>query len=269
MTPLIRHSSLQFRFGCPFLSVACRLLVIVFFIPAISAFTACGSKSSKLSAAPILLFNGTGTSPNDVAALEDVLNKNRFGYITVNCSELNSMSQADLQKYRLLIVPGGDFIRMGNGLAKKTAVNIHQAVQHGLNYLGVCAGAFLAGNSSYYNGFNLTSGITFTFFSAEIKGIRKAAVTITSAGSATLDQYWEDGPQLSNWGKIVSKYPDGTPAVTEGKSGHGFVVLTGVHAEAPAGWRSNMAFNSSVEADNDVATKLVRTALTGIPLPHY
>jgi glutamine amidotransferase-like uncharacterized protein len=33
-------------------------------------------------------------------------------------------------------------------------------VQNGLNYLGVCAGAFFAGNSPT-NGLNLTSGVKF------------------------------------------------------------------------------------------------------------
>jgi hypothetical protein len=69
----------------------------------------------------------------------------------------------------------------------------------------------LAGNSGYYNGLNLTSGVRFGFYSAEERGIRKAAVAIAVAGGPTLDQYWEDGPQFTGWGAVVGKYPDGTP----------------------------------------------------------
>src|ERR1700732_5110120 len=57
--------------------------------------------------APILLFNGTGTSPNDVVAIEEILRTNRLNYSTVNSSQLNEMGELQMRGYRLLIVPGG------------------------------------------------------------------------------------------------------------------------------------------------------------------
>jgi glutamine amidotransferase-like uncharacterized protein len=258
----------------PGTSVSNGLLIVVCLIFIAAAFTACNGSGNKGatgagSAAPILLFNGTGISPNDVAATETILDGNHFNYVTVNSSELNGMGQSQLMSYRLLIIPGGNFIDMGNSLTTGTAANIRHAVQHGLNYLGICAGGFLAGNSAYYNGFNLTSGVTFSFYSAENQGIRKAAVAITNPGAPTFDQYWEDGPQLSGWGAVVAKYPDGTPAVTEGKCGSGYVILTGIHAEAPADWRRGMIFNTSAGADNAYAAVLIRAALNRVSLPHY
>ena len=62
-----------------------------------------------------------------------------------------------------------------------------RAVQNGLNYLGVCAGAFFAGNSPT-NGLNLTSGVRFGFYAAEDRGIRKTAVAIARPGAPPLDQ---------------------------------------------------------------------------------
>src|SRR6185436_15328162 len=140
--------------------------------------------------------------------------------------------RARLRTYHLIIVPGGDFTRIGTGLRKDTAARLRDAVQDGVNYLGICAGAFFAGRSPY-NGLNLTSGVQFGFYSAEVRGIRKAAVAISGAGTPTLDQYWEDGPQLSGWGAVVGRYPDGTPAVVQGQSGEGWIILTGIHPEAP------------------------------------
>ena len=128
----------------------------------------------------VLLFNGTGTSSNDVAAIESLLEKSRISYSTANSAQLDGMSAARLRTYRLIIVPGGDLTRIGIGV----------------NYLGICGGAFFAGRSPY-NGLNLTSGVQFGFYSAEARGVRKAAVPISGAGSPTLDQYWEDGPQLT------------------------------------------------------------------------
>jgi glutamine amidotransferase-like uncharacterized protein len=96
----------------------------------------------------------------------------------------------------LLIVPGGSFINIGNGLTPGATANILNAVQDGLNYLGVCAGAFFAGNYPS-NGLNLTADIKFGFYAEENRGIRKAAVPIAVPGTTTLDHYWEDGPQLT------------------------------------------------------------------------
>jgi hypothetical protein len=83
-----------------------------------------------------------------------------------------------------------------------------------LNYFGICAVGFFAGNSGY-NGLNLTSGVRLSFYAAEGQGIRKVAVAIAGAGAPTLDQYREDGPQFTGCGAVVGKDPAGTPAIVE------------------------------------------------------
>ena len=93
--------------------------------------------------ADVLLFNGNGTSPNDVKAVEAILNRQRLHHVTVGSSKLNQMGESQIQQYRLLIVPGGNFIDIGNGLTAGTTASIRNAVQHGLNYFGICAGGFV------------------------------------------------------------------------------------------------------------------------------
>lgn len=178
------------------------------------------------------------------------------------------MSESQIRAHRLLIVPGGNFIDNGNSLTSSTTANIRNAVQNGLNYLGICAGAFFAGNSGY-NGLNLTSGVRFGFYAAEGRGIRKAAVAIAGAGAPALDQYWEDGPQFTGWGAVVGKYPDGTPAIVEGTFGSGWVLLTGIHPEAPAGWRRGMTFMTPVSVDNAYAGMLIHAAMNRVSLSHH
>ncbi len=217
---------------------------------------------------PILLFNGTGASTGDVAALRRLLASEGLNYLAVDSGQLNAMSESQIGGHRLLIVPGGNYVRMGNSLTSSTSANIRAAIQNGLNYLGICAGAFFAGNSPY-NGLNLTSGSRFGFYAAEGRGIRKAAVAITAAGGEALDQYWEDGPELTGWGAVIAKYPDGTPAIVEGTFGNGWVVLTGVHPEAPASWRCGMDFRTPADVDNAYAATLIRAALNREWLPHY
>jgi hypothetical protein len=95
-----------------------------------TALTACGANSDKgrmtthADTAPILLFNGTGTSGGDVAALEKILTGEHLDYSTADSPELNAMSETQIRKYRLLIVPGGNFEHIGNSLASSTAANI-------------------------------------------------------------------------------------------------------------------------------------------------
>jgi len=247
--------------------------LIAFIFLTLAALTSCGSRDRSapilpFSSAPILLFSGAGTSPGDVSAVERVLRNNDLKYSTANSSRMNEMGEPELRQYRLLIVPGGNFIDIGKNLSSGATANIRSAVEKGLNYLGICAGGFFAGVTGY-NSLNLTFGVRFGFYSAENQGIRKAAVPIAAAGGSTLDQYWEDGPQFTGWGTVVAKYPDGTPAAVQGSFGSGWVILSGVHPEAPADWRRGIKFTTSVQADNDYAATLIKAALNGDRLSHY
>jgi glutamine amidotransferase-like uncharacterized protein len=215
---------------------------------------------SEPAQAPILLFTGTGTSPGDVVAVQAILSRAGLTYSTASSRQLNAMSESRLREYRLLIVPGGNFIDIGTHLTSDATANVRAAVRGGLNYLGICAGGFLAGDTGS-NSLNLTSGAKFHFYAEEARGIRKAPVRITDALGRTLDQYWEDGPEFSGWGTVVARYPNGTPAVVEGESGRGWLVLAGVHPEAPQSWRRGMTFATPVDADNAYAATLINAAL--------
>ena len=257
--------------GAATLRVVLTIVCVVLISMAYSVCRPSGYRASTpatAETAAILLFNGAGASPGDVSALEKILSREHLNYLRVNSPRLNGMSESNIRAYRLLIVPGGNFEQLGDSLTSSTAMNIRNAIRNGLSYLGICAGAFFAGNSPY-NGLNLTSGLRFEFYAAEARGIRKAAVAITAVGGQTLDHYWEDGPQLTGWGVVVGKYPDGTAAVVEGTFGSGWVILTGVHPEAPASWRRGMDFRTSVNIDNAYAATLIRAALNRKLLPHY
>lgn len=236
-----------------------------FLIAALFA-AACQSKAPE--PADILLFTGTGTSNGDVTAVETILHDSHLTYSTASSRQLGVLSPSQLRAYRLLIVPGGDFEKIGNGLTSNATRNVREAVRAGLNYLGICAGAFFAGNSPY-NGLDLTNGVRFPFYGAEARGIRKAAVRIAIAPDSTIEQYWEDGPQLTGWGNVVATYDDGTPAVTQGTFGSGAVMLWGTHPEAPESWRMGLHFTTNGDASRSYATSLIHAALNATPLRHY
>ena len=81
--------------------------------------------------------------------------------------------------------------------------------------------------------------------------------------------YWQDGPDLSGWGSVIAKYPNGNSAMTEGYWGKGFVLLCAVHPEAPANWRYGMSFYTPLDVDLAYARTLVSAALNRTMLRHY
>lgn len=256
-----------------------RLILIIASLLAPITFTSCGSSRSAQAlaalppaipaAVPVLLYNGTGATPSDVSALEGVLATLKIKYATADSTQLNAMSEPQLGGYKLIIVPGGNSITIGESLTPQTASFIQTAVEgYGVHYLGICAGAFFGG-SSIYNGVDLTSGVSFDFYVDEFKGIHLEPVELSFPGSAPLDVYWQDGPQLSGWGAAVAKYPDGTPAIVEGQSGNGFVIFTGVHLEAPESWRASLTFTTPLSVDLAYAGTVIQAALNGTQLPHF
>ena len=234
---------------------------------ALLALTTCAPSSPK-DVTAVLLFNGTGTSPNDVRAVEAILKESHLDYSTVNSAQLNGMDESQLLAHRLLIVPGGNYITVGQSLTPGTSMNIRKAVQGGLNYLGICAGGLLAGDGAH-NNLNLTAGVRFDFYAVVNQGIHKTAVVITSAGTPAQELYWEDGPQFTGWGAVVGKYPDGTPAIVEGTCGKGWVILSGVHPEAPESWRHGMTFTTPASTNNAYARTLIEAAFHQTLLPHF
>ncbi len=245
-----------------------RMSVVLLTVLTVTSATLVSCGAGQKGSESILLFDGAGVARESFSALRALLDANHLDYATVGSVELNRMDQAALRRHKLLIIPGGNFVEIGGGLSKDAARRVRDAVRHGLNYLGVCAGAFLAGDSPY-NGINLTSGVRFRFYAIEEKGIRKAPVWIASADGRRLEQYWEDGPQLTGWGEAIAKYPDGTPALVQGKVGEGWMVLTGVHPEAPEKWRRGFSFVTPASVDNEYAAKLIHAALEGRSLPHF
>jgi hypothetical protein len=225
--------------------------------------------SAANSTTSILLFTGKGTSSGDVAAVEAILSTLKLNYATADSTKLDNTTETELKAYKLFIVPGGNSITIGENLSSNATTAVRNAVtKDGMHYLGICAGAFFGGYS-IHNGLDLTSGVWFDFYEDELDGIHKEAVEITAPNKTQLDIYWQDGPQLSGWGSVVSKYPDGTSAIVEGKSGNGWVILSGVHPEAPASWRTGMKFNTPLATDLAYAGTLVVAALNGTSLPHY
>lgn len=236
--------------------VSSLIALLIFFLPA-----------HAQAQATALLYNGTGASPTDVVALQNLLASMGLSYNLVNSQQMNSMSRATLLKYKLIVWPGGNSIDMGNSLTAATTNLIRRAVvESGVSYIGFCAGAFMAESSTLYNVFNLAP----TWFDFYAQGVTDMVSTLFADGSVRSLVYW-DGPYLRGFGSVIAKYPNGLPAIAASKVGKGFVVLTGVHPEAPADWRYGFASpdTDGVTADLSYTQNLINSALYKVMLPHF
>src|SRR5215471_4240959 len=80
-----------------------RLVIALLVVSALTNCTAPGARVEDRDAAlpaaktPILLFTGTGTSPNDVKAIETLLVSNHLDFSTISSFELNGMKEKDLR----------------------------------------------------------------------------------------------------------------------------------------------------------------------------
>ena len=148
------------------------------------------------------------------------------------------LTEAQLRRSQLLIVPGGNYIKIAQGMSAESMEKVRSSVDRGLNYLGICAGAILAGRTTGKS-FDLTAGVQFDFYADVNRNLHKNVVSITDGEGETCDQYWEDGPQLDGWGTVVSKYPDGTAATVQGDFRRGRVILCGFHPERPRTGQGN------------------------------
>ena len=126
-----QHACSRLDLAAP--STLCRDFIAASLLLISAALTACGPRSATSSGIGlVLLFTGTGTSPNDVAAIETILNSSHLNYSTVNSFQLNAMAEPQISGYRLLIVPGGNFVDMGASLTAGTTAEARNAWKAGV-----------------------------------------------------------------------------------------------------------------------------------------
>ncbi len=240
-----------------------KKLILGLLVAASATFTT----KANAQQATALLYNGTGASPTDVVAIQNILSSMGISYHLVTHAQLNLMPLNVLQTYKMIVWPGGNSIVMGNALTKATTTKVKKAVaEKGVSYIGFCAGAFMAESSTYYNVFNL-AGVWFDFYRQSVTDIVQ---TYFADGTRRDLVYW-DGPHLKGFGKVIAKYPNGLPAMAANKVGKGFVVLTGVHPEAPEDWRWGFVSpdTDGVTADINYTKTLIQSALTKVMLPTF
>ncbi len=225
----------------------------------------------------VLLFSGVGVSTSDWQTTEKIIKDMGLSYSVVNSAGLDAMSLGDMEKYRMILVPGGYARTITSGLKGATRVRVRQAVRDGgVAYLGICAGAFVAveagaetDNVTSY-GFPVVEGAHLPMWYPEGNTSAVAdVVPVTFANGTSRHLVWYGGPSTPEWaGGVVARYANGKAAVSQTWFHKGFVTVSGPHPEAPQGWR-NTAGNDPDGLDYEIMKQLVTSTLTRTRMASY
>jgi glutamine amidotransferase-like uncharacterized protein len=225
----------------------------------------------------VLIFNGDSIWVSEADSIESILQDHRVSYQEVDSKGLDQMTLDQITSYGLLIIPGGYAPTVTASLSHQTHEILREAVQdRGMNYLGFCAGAWLAvapapppGQDVSY-GLGLIDGPLLTENYLEKEGFEFKIVPAEFPGGSKRNLLWYGGPitpEIS--GGVVARYPDGTPAITQVHSGLGFLTLSGLHPTATPGILSVLGFSDLSAVAPDFTWALLDSSMSQQPLPTF
>jgi glutamine amidotransferase-like uncharacterized protein len=203
--------------------------------------------------------------------------RNGATYEDTDSTALNKLSAEDIRHYRLIIFPGGDAITVTNNLTIETHERLRKAVQElGLNYLGFCAGAWMAvapapvGTNDVGYGIGVVDGPILQPNYLAKEGLHYAITKAHFPDGSTRDQLWYGGPITPDIpGGVIAKYPNNTPAISQIRSGKGLVILSGLHPTATKEVLNNLGLYNKAAIAPDLAWKILNAGIQGVPLPSF
>jgi glutamine amidotransferase-like uncharacterized protein len=169
----------------------------------------------------VYLYIGTGAY--QAKDIENLFAVKDVAYFRICEHDLSKPNKQDI-----FIVPGGAVSQYLGVFGKKGVEAIKSFVKNGGTYVGICAGAYIAGKS-YQNKPGLN------FFDAELKYQKSAAkiVSVFDKKGKKFDLINENGPDLSvvSGGDTLLKDKSNKPYAISIKYGKGKAILFSAHPE--------------------------------------
>lgn len=170
----------------------------------------------------------------------------------------------------LLVIPGGNEV-IGDTWARLTPADrkaVDQFVRRGGRYLGICLGAYLAGDFTEDGaraGWRWLAGI------AEYHGPRRGSfedglVKVNWAGVGARWVYFSEGPTFGRKAsaagvQVLARYPNGEIAALIQRVGRGAVGLIGPHPEADSDWYDLARMGDTDGLDADLLHHFLRVLM--------
>lgn len=168
----------------------------------------------------VVIYSGPGTWGEEVNAA-----KKNAEALGLQVDVRSSLSGVDYNQYSALIMPGGNSLTEYNGLGGNEANRLKQAINGGLNYMGHCAGAFLAGRLGIINGMPDYPSSNYYGGGAQVT----VDNTIKWGAGGTRDMLFYGGPDLTGFGKELAEHPSGASTIISNDYGQGHLILTAGH----------------------------------------
>lgn len=241
---------------------------------------ALGASNNRTYTTDALIFNGAGASDLDALSIKFILESHGLKTDMVDSQELNQMSVDEIANYGMIVVPGGYGGQMSRSLDPNTRERVRLAViGRGVNYIGFCAGAFVAvgptpglGATPDY-GFSILPAPQLLDYFYPYKDENDdvaASLPITFSDGTTRSILFWGGPALPEIPNgVVARYADGTPAIAQARSGNAFVTISGPHPEGPQSWKSVAGVTDPDGDDFDIAWTLFESTLKGKPVKAF
>lgn len=215
----------------------------------------------------VYVYSDSGACPDGcITAVLDLAHSN--GYRTVEVRAIDLQGTNGFINPRvgdLWIQPGGDAVVAARAIGVNGIERLRHWVGEGMNYLGFCAGAFLA--DSDVDDADTLPGLGLIPFQTEnfLPGRHESMILNLSWNGQSRWLYFQDGPTftaplLGNV-ELIASYANHLPAVIQTQFGKGRVVLSGVHPEAPADWARDDHLYDPDGVDTDLANELFVRAM--------
>lgn len=226
--------------------------------------------------ADFVIYNGYGIDTTGTDALVQIIKAQGLTSRVIAEDEFNGMTSADFARFGTFIWPGGGNDEIDSALEPEARTNLRRAIlEKGLNYVGICAGAFIAvGPKTALDetpawGLALIEGNYLRNYST-VDGERETMVATNFPDGSTRELMLWTGPYFDTTAQVIARYAaDAKPAMVQAKINDSLIVLSGPHPEAPELWQTESGLVDNDGLDWDIAWKLMRAAHTRQPLPSW
>jgi glutamine amidotransferase-like uncharacterized protein len=214
-----------------------------------------------------LVYNGPQGCDDCGPAIAKVLRESpqQFRVLYVGPGTGTELTADVLDEADLYVQPGGgsDLESTWDDLSPASD-DLRAWVKDGGSYLGLCFGAYLAGQNP---GFNLLPGDAFGWAGSEgstVPDDRDTVVPVTWKGQPR-HMYFQDGPGFTlddpMDATVLATYPNDVPAVLVANYGAGKVGVSGPHPEADYSWYEDKGLENPDGYSTDMIYDLITATM--------
>ena len=220
------------------------------------------------SAPLALVYRGPAGCEGCSEAVAEVLKTSKYHFRIqyVGPNEKLKITEDNLAKAALYAQPGGgdDEVSASYSIGNASLVAVQNYVRNGGHYLGVCMGAYLAGDV----GFGLVNAKVYSEVDRPDSLVHNSADTVTPViwRGKKRWMYFQDGaalpadPQGSS-PLVLARYPNNDIAAAIYNFGEGTVGLVGPHPEADQEWYKREDLENPDGVNQDLAYDLISATM--------